>query len=92
MSIELDQMFTSFLNNQIPSNWKKCGYLSLKTLSKYMEDFVLRMEFFRSWHTKAWDGDSPDGYWISAFFLPAGFLTAISQNYARKMVVPIDEL
>jgi hypothetical protein len=43
-----------------------------------MEDFVLRMEFFRSWHTKAWDGDSPDGYWISAFFLPAGFLTAIS--------------
>ena len=57
-----------------------------------MEDFVLRVEFFRDWYTKACNLESPDGYWISAFFLPAGFLTAISQNYARKMIVPIDEL
>ena len=46
MSLELDKMFTSMLNNQVPANWEKVGFLSLKPLSAWMDEFILRVEFF----------------------------------------------
>jgi len=92
MSIELDKMYTSMLNNQVPANWEKVGFLSMKSLSRWFDEFMERVEFFRMWFTKAKEEDVPSGFWLSAFFLPAGFLTAVSQNYARKVSVPIDQL
>jgi dynein heavy chain len=46
MSLELDKMFTSMLNNQVPANWTKVGFLSLKPLSAWMEEFIKRVAFF----------------------------------------------
>jgi len=34
----------------------------------------------------------PTSYWLSAFFFPQGFLTAILQNFARKHHLPVDTL
>ncbi len=53
MSIELDKMFTSMLNNHVPANWEKVGFLSMKSLSRWCDEFVERVEFFRMWFTKA---------------------------------------
>lgn len=92
MSIELDSMFGRMLNNQVPANWEKVGFLSMKNLSSWVDEFIQRVEFFRMWFNKAKEEELPAGYWLSAFFLPAGFLTAVSQNYARKEMVPIDKL
>ena len=40
MSEELDSMFTSMFNNKVPANWEKVGFLSLKPLNKWFEDFL----------------------------------------------------
>jgi len=44
MSTELDQMFNAFLINAVPANWKKISFLSLKPLSSWFEDLLLRCE------------------------------------------------
>jgi len=36
-------------NNKVPANWEKVGFLSLKPLNKWVEDFLQRVEFFREW-------------------------------------------
>jgi len=49
MSTGIDEMFTCMLNNVVPGNWAKVGFLSLKPLSAWMEEFILRVEFFANW-------------------------------------------
>ncbi|KAH9496161.1 Dynein heavy chain 6, axonemal [Bulinus truncatus] len=34
----------------------------------------------------------PNYFWLSAFFFPQGFLTAVLQNHARKMGISVDSL
>mmetsp|Transcript_39172 Transcript_39172/g.65698 ORF Transcript_39172/g.65698 Transcript_39172/m.65698 type:complete len:1242 (-) Transcript_39172:75-3800(-) len=88
MSAELDRMFTSILNNQVPKLWEDIAYPSLKPLSSWNEDLYLRIEFLRGWLTKG----PPSSYWVPGFFYPQGFLTGTLQNFARKYMVPIDSL
>jgi Dynein, heavy chain len=88
MSVELDKMYQSLLNNQVPALWKKVSYPSLKNLASWFEDLIQRVAFFEQWLNKG----KPRGYWISAFFFPQGFLTSVLQNYARKYKTPIDIL
>mmetsp|Transcript_28327 Transcript_28327/g.25133 ORF Transcript_28327/g.25133 Transcript_28327/m.25133 type:complete len:225 (-) Transcript_28327:49-723(-) len=88
MSAELDMMYQSLLNNQVPDLWKKVSYPSLRPLSSWFEDLQARCNFFDTWLNKG----KPKGFWISAFFFPQGFLTSVLQNYARKFKIPIDVL
>ena len=41
----LDEMYNAFLSNQIPQLWKSKAYPSLKPLSSWFEDFLLRINF-----------------------------------------------
>lgn len=88
MSAELDKMYQSLINNQVPLLWQKVSYPSLKNLASWFEDLIKRVEFFSNWLNKG----KPKGYWLSAFFFPQGFLTSVLQNYARKYKTPIDIL
>jgi dynein heavy chain len=88
MSSDLELMFNHFLIKRVPPNWEKYGYLSLKPLSSWFKDLVHRIEFFNAWLEK---GTLPS-YWVSSFYFPQGFMTAVLQTYARKEVIPIDEL
>lgn len=44
MSNELDTMFNALIINQVPPNWKKLSFLSLKPLSSWNEDLIKRVE------------------------------------------------
>jgi dynein heavy chain len=88
MTGELDEMFSSMTNNQIPGLWGGVGYPSLKPLSSWFEDMILRVEFFREWV----ENGVPNAYWISSFYFPQGFLTSVLQSYSRGNMIPVDKL
>nr|XP_019939373.1 PREDICTED: dynein heavy chain 6, axonemal [Paralichthys olivaceus] len=88
MSEEMDLIYTSFLNNQVPTQWADSSYPSLKTLGSWVKDLALRTSFIQTWITCG----QPKSFWISGFFFPQGFLTGILQNHARYYKLPIDEL
>ena len=88
MSEELEEVFQSLLANLVPKLWEKKSFLSIKPLPSYIADFQRRIDFIQNWVN---DGN-PRSFWISGFYFPQSFLTGILQTYARKKVLPIDEL
>jgi dynein heavy chain len=88
MSSELDKMYVSFSNGQVPANWQFVAYPSLKPLMSWFRDLIERVAFMTKWLT----GGHPNAYWISGFFFPQGFMTGVLQTYARKHTVAIDQL
>ncbi|XDV14902.1 hypothetical protein PO909_015071 [Leuciscus waleckii] len=88
MSEEIEKIYNSFLNNQVPVHWSNAAYPSLKPLGSWVRDLTLRTAFVESWITRG----QPKSFWISGLFFPQGFLTGALQNHARKYNLPIDEL
>lgn len=90
MTGDLDEMFNAMLSNQVPDIWTKngIGYPSLKPLSSWFEDMILRFEFFRDWVERG----TPIAFWVSSFYFPQGFLTSNLQAHSRKNMIPVDQL
>jgi dynein heavy chain len=86
MSSELDAMYSCFLYNTVPTGWERVAWPSLKSLSSWVEDVLARHKFLLSWLV---DGP-PAAYWLSGFFFPQGFMTAVLQKYAREHNKAID--
>lgn len=72
MSMELEKMFSSFLDAKVPANWMGVAYPCLKPLGSWFKDMLKRIEFISDW---LYNGP-PALYWIPAFFFPQGFNTA----------------
>lgn len=49
MSMNLELMYNSFLLKKVPLLWSKKAYPSLKPLLAWVDDFILRIEFFNQW-------------------------------------------
>lgn len=88
MSLELDLVYNSFINNQVPEMWANAAYPSLKPLASWIHDLVLRIDFIKNWMVHG----PPKSFWLSGFFFPQGFLTGTLQTHARKYNQPIDQL
>ena len=86
MSSELDTLGIEMFNNQVPEAWANKGFLSLKPLSSWINDFNDRQIFLQEW----FEGGTPIVFWVSGFFFPQAFLTGALQNFARKYQIPID--
>ena len=88
MSEVLDEMFLKLQNGQVPGNWAKVAYPSLKPLASWFSDLVKRVAFMEDWLTKG----NPSCYWLPGMYFPQGFLTGVLQTHARKHRVAIDLL
>ncbi|CAB0031813.1 unnamed protein product [Trichogramma brassicae] len=89
MSEELENVFNSLVNNQVPQLWANTNvYPSLKSLGSWIRDLELRIDFIQMWLTV----DKPTSFWISGLSFPQGFITGILQTHARKHNIPIDQL
>jgi len=88
MTLDLDKMYTSFLNTQVPALWSRVGFASLKGLSSWFVDLVDRIKFLSTWIAEG----EPNSFALNVFFFPQGFMTGNLQTYARKYQVAIDTL
>ncbi|ORX87336.1 hypothetical protein BCR32DRAFT_215454 [Anaeromyces robustus] len=88
MSQELESVFNSLLNNEVPHAWSNVAYLSLKPLGGWVTDLHRRIRFMAEWI----EFGQPVTFWLPGFFFPQGFLTGTLQNHARKYNIPIDTL
>ena len=82
MSADLDKVFANLLRQQVPAQWREksaanpagTGYPSTKPLGPWFRDFLLRMECLSGWLHRG----PPRSFWLSCFFFPQGFLTAVN--------------
>jgi dynein heavy chain len=86
LSAELEAMGNAVFDQRVPSSWTAAAYPSLKPLTPWFKDLLQRLIFLSNWV----ETGIPAVFWVSGFFFPQGFLTAILQNYARKYRFPID--
>ena len=86
LSAELETMGNDMFDQKVPAGWTSKSYPSLKPLGPWTKDLFQRLNFMQTWI----DNGTPGSFWVSGFFFPQGFLTAILQNYARKYQMPID--
>ena len=88
MSASLDDVAVCMAANEVPKLWCALAYPSLASLQRWLVDLIARVAFFRAWLQQG----PPSTVWLSAFFFPQGFLTAVLQMHARKSRIPIDSL
>jgi dynein heavy chain len=88
MSSDLDVVFLSILNNQVPIMWADKAYPSLKPLGSWLKDLRMRIDFMNEWAKVC----TPATFWMSGMFYPQGFMTGILQTYSRKEHISIDRL
>jgi dynein heavy chain len=88
MSETLDAMYVKIQNNQVPLNWSKVAYPSLKPLSSWYKDMLQRVKFMYDWLMEG----NPNSYWLSGMIFPQGFMTGVLQTHARKHKIAIDRL
>ena len=74
---------------KVPPSWTKLAYASLNGLSAWYADLLLRIKELEGWTS---DFNLPSSVWLSGFFNPQSFLTAIMQSTARKNELPLDKM
>ncbi len=86
---DMENLGNCLFFDQVPPSWTKRAYASLHGLSNWYADLLLRIKELESWTS---DFSLPSSVWLSGFFNPQSFLTAIMQSTARKNELPLDKM
>jgi dynein heavy chain len=88
LSAALEGAANDLFIGRVPELWKGRSFSSRKPLASYISEFIDRLRILDEWIDKG----APPIFWISGFFFTQSFLTGAAQNYARKYVIPIDDV
>lgn len=87
--MEMEELGNSLFLDHVPATWAKRAYPSLASLTSWYADYIMRVKELETWVS---DFQLPAAVWLSGFFNPQSFLTAIMQQMARKNEWPLDKM
>ena len=85
----MENLSNSLFLDSVPDSWSKRAYPSMLPLGIWYTDLLQRIKELESWVS---DFNLPVCVWLSGFFNPQSFLTAIMQSMARKNEWPLDRM
>ncbi|XP_061666302.1 dynein heavy chain 9, axonemal isoform X2 [Syngnathoides biaculeatus] len=89
MTIEMENLQNSIFLDMVPETWTKLAYPSMSGLTLWFTDLLARIKELEAWTT---DFVLPCAVWLTGFFNPQSFLTAIMQAMARRNEWPLDNM
>lgn len=88
-SADMEALSDALFIGNVPDNWTRLAYPSNFKLQAWIANLILRATELESW---AANGALPPSVWLTGFFNPQSFLTAIMQQTARKNLWPLDRM
>ncbi|XP_078510053.1 dynein axonemal heavy chain 17 isoform X6 [Lissotriton helveticus] len=85
----MEELSYSLFYDNVPETWTNRAYPSLYGLAAWYADLLLRIRELEAWTN---DFLLPNAVWLTGFFNPQSFLTAIMQSMARKNEWPLDKM
>uniref|UniRef100_A0A4W3JPZ5 Dynein axonemal heavy chain 11 n=1 Tax=Callorhinchus milii TaxID=7868 RepID=A0A4W3JPZ5_CALMI len=89
VSAEMEDLQSAVYYDKVPEIWTRLAYPSSCGLAQWFCDVLLRCRELDTW---THDLGLPAVVWLSGFFNPQSFLTAIMQSMARKNEWPLDKM
>ncbi|KAG8573239.1 hypothetical protein GDO81_012334 [Engystomops pustulosus] len=89
ISSDMEALQFALYYDSVPDSWTKLAYPSTFGLGHWVNDLLLRCRELDMWTQ---DLVLPAVVWLSGFFNPQSFLTAIMQSMARKNEWPLDKM
>lgn len=89
LSPDVEAQLSALSYDRVPDTWNKLAYPSTYGLAQWFNDLLLRCRELDTWTQ---DLTLPAVVWLSGFFNPQSFLTAIMQTMARKNEWPLDRM
>jgi dynein heavy chain len=83
----METLSKSLQTNKVNPSWVKRAYPSLKGLTSWFSDLVQRVDQLVAWTSAL---SLLKSLWVSGFFNPMSFLTAVKQVNARTKSLPLD--
>ncbi|XP_032831905.2 dynein axonemal heavy chain 9 isoform X1 [Petromyzon marinus] len=89
MTGDMEALLTSLFFDQVPEGWTRRAYPSMLGLAAWFIDMLQRARELEAWTS---DFALPPAVWLTGFFNPQSFLTAIMQSAARRNEWPLDRM
>ncbi|XP_017386887.1 dynein heavy chain 9, axonemal isoform X3 [Cebus imitator] len=90
MTSHMENLQNALYFDMVPESWARRAYPSTTGLAAWFLDLLNRIKELEAW--TASDFTMPSTVWLTAFFNPQSFLTAIMQSTARKNEWPLDQM
>ncbi|KAF4517248.1 hypothetical protein B566_EDAN011632, partial [Ephemera danica] len=89
ITADMEELEAALFLDQVPAAWARLAYPSLLGLGAWFADLLLRLRELENWTS---DFVLPASVWLTGFFNPQSFLTAIMQSTARRCEWPLDKM
>ncbi|XP_072377782.1 dynein axonemal heavy chain 7-like [Diabrotica undecimpunctata] len=85
LTVELENISLQILRGNVPNKWKKWTYFGNSSLSEFITNLVLRINYFKNLtHNNT--------YWLAAFLYPKALFCKIKLNFSLKYLIPVERL